>query len=87
MSNLTDKDIDRIVKALASKNEFYIEPEQHYLDHKEWAKAQQIWATGSRLFWVAFLGFAVLGAIVLMAVGLVSSSDLTLLKKMMVISK
>lgn len=83
---LTDKDIDALASLLiekvhAQKHDFWIDPEVHYQDH---AKLQDFkpddirtlhdlliaYRSARGLFWKAFLGLAIIGSLVLVAVGL-----------------
>lgn len=64
----------------ANHHDFWIDPETHYQDHLTWRQIRpdevhsikelvRLFVTTKGLFWKAFLGAAVLGAIVLTAIG------------------
>ena len=89
MSDLTEEEIERIAEALAPKlvtnvrkehHDFWIDPEEHYNDHKrihsmdddeiyEIRRLVQMFKTARGLAFKAFIGFAIIGAIALTAVG------------------
>lgn len=83
---LTDKDIDALATTLiekvhAHKHDFWIDPEKHYQEHAllRGFKPDEIsslhdlvaaYRSARGLFWKAFLGFAIIGALIATAVGM-----------------
>jgi len=86
MNDLTDKEIDILADKIVTRvrsthHEFWIDPEIHYNDHKKITALTReelydiqgiikLYKTTKGLFFKAFLGAAVIGAIVLAALGL-----------------
>lgn len=84
---MTPDEVDKIAELLieriqARKHDFWIDPEQHYLDHKhnremkltvedEMDLRQMIgvYKTSRGMFFKAFVGFAIIGAVVLAGIG------------------
>jgi hypothetical protein len=83
---LTEKDAELLAEKLIEKvherkHNFWIEPEQHYKDHARWRGFDeeqirslhdllQAYRQARSLFWKAFLGFAIVGAIAGAAIGM-----------------
>lgn len=83
---MTSAEIDDLATKLidsvhAQKHDFWIDPEQHYKDHSRWKgfDDEQIrtmhdliktYRAARGLFWKAFLGLAIIGALGMAAVGL-----------------
>jgi len=67
---ITDDDIDRIAEAVAVKTKaaFHIEEEVHYNAHKRLDRLLEACDDATNIFWKAFLGLVVIGAIVLAGV-------------------
>jgi len=70
-----------IEKVHEQKHNFWIEPEQHYNDHARWRGFDEdqirslhdlikAYRSARGLFWKAFLGFAIVGTLVLVAIGM-----------------
>lgn len=68
----------------AQQHDFWIDPETHYQDHLLWRtlKAEeiadlkqliQLFVVTRGLFWKAFLGFAIVGTVILAGVGAIKS--------------
>jgi len=53
-----------------SKHAFWVEPEQHYQDHLAMREMAKTFTTTRSLFFKFFLGFAIVGSIVLAAIGM-----------------
>lgn len=84
--SLEDAEIDRVADQLierihAQKHEFWVDPESHYQDHRRIRKLEDddihtlrdlinAYKNARTLFWRAFLGLAIIGSIVLAAVGM-----------------
>ena len=82
---MTDDEIARlaeilVVKVKEAKHDFWIDPESHYNDHIVWrtltpddVKSVQdlvkLFVFTKGMFWKAFLGFAIIGAIAIVVVG------------------
>lgn len=61
------QDIDKVAEAVCKKldthrQEFWVEPEIHYNQHKEIAQLLSDYREVKSLFWKAFLGFAIIGS-------------------------
>jgi len=72
---MTNEEIDAVAARLCSmlqehRKDFWIEPEEHYNDHKELSDLIKDWKAAKTIFWKAFIGLAVIGSIALAAVGL-----------------
>ncbi|MBE0454840.1 MAG: hypothetical protein ACNA7T_10310 [Haliea sp.] len=83
---LDETDIDKIAERLvkkvrADKHEFWVDPESHYHDHKRFRKLDDddihtlrdlvmAYRNARGLFWRSFLGFAIIGSLVLGALGM-----------------
>lgn len=87
---MTPEDIEKLAEQLApkiidkvheNKHEFWLDPEEHYNEHKiikvlsiedvrSIRDMARLFVYTKGLFWKAFLGFAIIGAIVLSAIGL-----------------
>ena len=83
---LTDKDIDALAETLIEKvhehkHDFWIDPEDHYKDHariggfdddaiRSMHDLVKAYRSARSLFWKAFLGFAIIGALIASAVGM-----------------
>ncbi|MCX7184925.1 MAG: hypothetical protein NTW90_06795 [Nitrosospira sp.] len=59
-----------VVQLKAGKSDFSIPAEAHYNSHKSMDDLVADWKMAKGIFWKAFLGLAILGAVVLAAVGL-----------------
>lgn len=67
---LNDAQIDAIAERLIEKvkshhHEFWIDPEEHYRDHMRIRSMWNAFSAAQSIFWRAFLGLSVLGAIIL----------------------
>jgi len=72
---LNEQEVKAIAKAVVdevhqSKHAFWIEPEAHYKDHLAMREVAKTLATTRSLFFKFFLGFAIVGSIVLAAIGM-----------------
>lgn len=83
---LTDSDVDALAEKLINKvheqkHDFWIEPEQHYIDHaalralkpEDISSLQELvkaYRSARSLFWKSFLGFAIVGSVVLVGIGI-----------------
>lgn len=86
MPGLSDDQVDRLAERLVNKvregkHEFWIDPEQHYQDHAKIGHLQSdeihtlkdliaAYRNARTLFWRAFLGLAILGSVVMAALGM-----------------
>jgi hypothetical protein len=64
---MKSEDVDAVAEAVCKKldlhrQEFWVEPETHYNQHKEIAQLLSDYKEVKNLFWKAFLGFAIVGA-------------------------
>lgn len=82
---LSQADVDALAEKLivsvhAQKHDFWIDPEQHYRDHskldgfadddiRSLHDLVKVYRAARGLFWKFFLGLAILGALVMAAVG------------------
>lgn len=82
---LSDGDVEALAEKLIDKvhqqkHDFWIDPEEHYIDHSrlralkpdEWTSLQDLvraYSSARSLFWKAFLGFAIVGALALAVIG------------------
>jgi hypothetical protein len=78
---LSDDDIKRIAEQMvpilitqvkAQQHAFWIEPEQHYLDHIEMREVASILKNIGTIFMKTFIGFFVIGAVIVAAFGIFS---------------
>ncbi|MEW6647195.1 MAG: hypothetical protein AB1450_08360 [Pseudomonadota bacterium] len=86
MTQLSDADADKLAETLINKvrehkHDFWIDPEKHYQDHAKLSGLGdedirtlhdliQAFRNARSLFWRAFLGFAIIGSLVAVAVGM-----------------
>lgn len=64
---MTPEEVDQVAAAVCQKldthrQEWWVEPETHYNQHKEIASLLSDYKEARSLFWKAFLGFAVVGS-------------------------
>jgi len=59
-----------VAKIEAVRKDFWVEPEPHYKDHLDIRELVAEWRKVKGLFWHAFIGLAIIGAVVLAAIGL-----------------
>lgn len=85
---MSEDDINSIAAKLVEKiksreHSFWIDPESHYQDHRtiQVLKSDEViglkqmleqYKTASNIFWRAFIGFAIVGSIVMAAIGFYS---------------
>lgn len=67
LNSLADKLCERIE---LKRRAFWIEPESHYTDHIAIRELIQDCKMAKGIFWKAFIGLAVVGSIVLAALGM-----------------
>jgi hypothetical protein len=69
---LRDEDIERIASAVAEKAKvsFHISEEKHYNDHKRLDKLLDIYDNATNVFIKTFIGFMIVGAIILAGVAM-----------------
>ncbi len=82
MSNdtrLTNEELEAITEIIAEKliakvekrhRDFYIDPESHYQEHMAMRDVVAMVRSGQSIFWKAFVGMVVLGAITIAAYGM-----------------
>ena len=71
---MNDSDVDAIAQRLCvllreNRKDFFVEPEQHYNDHRDIASLISDYKAAKNIFWKAFRGLAVLGGLVLALIG------------------
>lgn len=71
---MNDADVDAIAQRLCvllreNRKDFFVEPEQHYNDHRDIASLISDYKAAKNMFWKAFIGLAVLGSLVLALIG------------------
>lgn len=71
---MDDSDVDAIAQRLCvllreNRKDFFVEPEQHYNDHRDIASLISDYKSAKNIFWKAFIGLAVLGGLVLALIG------------------
>lgn len=71
---MNDSDVDAIAQRLCvllreNRKDFFVEPEQHYNDHRDIASLISDYKAAKNIFWKAFIGLAVVGGLVLALVG------------------
>ena len=69
-----------VEKVQETHHDFWIDREEHYQDHIALRDMRKRYGTASRIFWSAFLGFVVLGAITLAVIGFISWADVKAVK-------
>lgn len=73
---LSDDDIERIAEAVAKKTTetFHIDDEVHYNSHQRLDKLLDAYDSATNMFWKAFLGLVILGAIILASISIVKGA-------------
>ena len=71
---MNDADVDAVAQRLCvllreNRKDFFVEPEQHYNDHREIASLIADYKAAKNIFWKAFIGLAVVGGLVLALIG------------------
>jgi len=74
MPDLTNDDLDRIAEKIvknikSSHHEFWIDPENHYLDHMHGREMYQAFSKAQGIAFKAFIGLVVVGSVVLAFIG------------------
>ena len=72
---MKQEDIDKVADAMVKRiqsthHDFWIDPKEHYDDHKSMREVVQSWRTGKSIFTRIFIGLLVTGSIILAALGL-----------------
>ncbi len=68
---MTDEEIEKLAdKIIEKKGGFYVEPENHYLQHQRLDRLLDLYDSTSVILWRVFLGAVVLGLIAVAAIGL-----------------
>jgi len=75
MADLSDRDIDRIADKMvervqATHHNFWIDPQKHYDDHLAISEVIGSWRSAKGIFARAFIGFVIIGTIILAAIGI-----------------
>lgn len=71
---MESQEIDKVAEAVCKKleshrQEYWVEPEQHYKQHLEIGQLLSDYKEVKHLFWKAFLGFAIVGSIAIAILG------------------
>jgi hypothetical protein len=68
---LTDSDVEKIAIAVARKTHeaFRIDEEKHYNDHRKLDAMLTAYEGATNIFWKAFLGLIIAGALILAGIG------------------
>jgi len=71
---MNEQEIEAVAQRLCvllkeKRKDFFVEPEQHYNDHREIANLISDYKSAKNIFWKAFIGLAVIGGLVLALVG------------------
>jgi len=71
---MNDADVDAVAQRLCillreNRKDFFVEPEQHYNDHRDIASLIPDYKAAKNMFWKAFIGLAVVGGLVLALIG------------------
>ena len=71
---MNEQEIEAVAQRLCvllkeKRKDFFVEPEQHYNDHREIASLISDYKSAKNIFWKAFIGLAVVGGLVLALIG------------------
>ena len=71
---MSPEDVDKIAEAMCQKmnahrQQWWVEPESHYNQHKELQQLLNDYKEARNLFWKAFIGFAITGSLILTVIG------------------
>jgi hypothetical protein len=71
---MNEQEVDAVAQRLCvllkeNRKDFFVEPEQHYNDHRDIASLIADYKAAKNIFWKAFIGLAVLGGLVLALIG------------------
>ena len=68
---MTDEEIKKLAAEIVEKKGgFYVDPEEHYMQHQRLDRMLDLYDSASNIIWKAFIGAVVLGMIVFAAIGL-----------------
>lgn len=68
---MTDDEIKKLAGEIVNlKGGFYVDPEEHYIQHQRLDRLLDIYDSASNILWKSFVGAAVLGMLVFAAIGL-----------------
>lgn len=71
---MTENEIDKVASAVCNKlqqqrQQWWVEPETHYNQHKQLAELLTEYKEAKNIFWKTFIGFLITGSLVIMAIG------------------